>query len=160
MMKLILDACCGSKMFWFDKDNQNVLFLDKRKETYTCTDRGKQRTINVDPETIADFTNLPFKESSFPLVVFDPPHTYCGENGYMYKKYGTLFTGWEEMIRHGFEECFRVLCPAGTLIFKWNEHRVSLKKVLSLTDEKPLFGQKIGNSKTHWLVFMKLPAGA
>ena len=23
--KLILDACCGSKMFWFDKDNPELL---------------------------------------------------------------------------------------------------------------------------------------
>ena len=24
--RLILDPCCGSKMFWFDKENPNVLF--------------------------------------------------------------------------------------------------------------------------------------
>ena len=28
--KLRLDACCGSRMFWFDKQNPNVLFVDKR----------------------------------------------------------------------------------------------------------------------------------
>lgn len=28
--KLILDACCGSRMFWFDKHNPLVLFVDKR----------------------------------------------------------------------------------------------------------------------------------
>jgi len=27
--------------------------------------------------------------------------------------------------------------------------------VLSLTDEQPLFGQKVGNTRTHWLVFHK-----
>ena len=34
--KLILDACCGSRMFWFDKHNPNVLFVDKRSETVTA----------------------------------------------------------------------------------------------------------------------------
>lgn len=27
-MKEILDACCGGKMFYFDKNNPNVLFQD------------------------------------------------------------------------------------------------------------------------------------
>lgn len=31
MNKQILDVCCGSKMFWFEKDNPNVEFCDIRK---------------------------------------------------------------------------------------------------------------------------------
>ena len=27
MNKPILDACCGSRMFWFDKENPNVEFV-------------------------------------------------------------------------------------------------------------------------------------
>ncbi len=30
MNKPILDACCGSRMFWFDKNNPNVEFCDNR----------------------------------------------------------------------------------------------------------------------------------
>lgn len=30
MDKKILDVCCGSKMFWFDKENPNVEFCDIR----------------------------------------------------------------------------------------------------------------------------------
>ena len=56
--KLILDACCGSRMFWFDKHNPNTLFIDKRSETVTAKDRDKIRTIEVKPDVIADFTNL------------------------------------------------------------------------------------------------------
>lgn len=59
--KLILDACCGSRMFWFDKQNPNVLFVDKRSETLTAKDRDKIRTIEVKPDIVADFTNLPLK---------------------------------------------------------------------------------------------------
>lgn len=34
MSKLILDACCGARMMWFDKGNQLVLFGDIRNEKY------------------------------------------------------------------------------------------------------------------------------
>lgn len=30
MNKPILDACCGSRMFWFDKENENTIFMDNR----------------------------------------------------------------------------------------------------------------------------------
>ena len=84
--KLILDACCGRRMFWFDKQNPNVLFVDKRSETLTAKDRDKIRTIEVKPDIIADFTNLPFEDNSFYQVVFDPPHLKTlGENSWMAK---------------------------------------------------------------------------
>lgn len=31
MRKTILDACCGGKMFYFDKHDERVLFQDIRK---------------------------------------------------------------------------------------------------------------------------------
>ena len=34
----ILDACCGSRMFWFDKDNPNVTFMDIRDEECVLSD--------------------------------------------------------------------------------------------------------------------------
>lgn len=73
--KLILDACCGSRMFWFDKHNPLVLFVDKRSETLTAKDKDRIRTIDVKPDVIADFTNLPFEDNSFYMVVFDPPQS-------------------------------------------------------------------------------------
>ena len=71
-------------------------------------------------------------------------------------KYGLLFDGWREMLRAGFAECFRVLCPLGTLIFKWCEVEISVADVLALTPEKPLYGHRSGKqSKTHWIAFLK-----
>lgn len=36
-MKKILDACCGSRMFWFDRENPDVIFADNREvETTLC----------------------------------------------------------------------------------------------------------------------------
>lgn len=47
-MKEILDACCGSRMFWFDKHNPHTLYIDKRNEVLTAKDRDKIRTILLD----------------------------------------------------------------------------------------------------------------
>ncbi|MDE2107405.1 MAG: SAM-dependent methyltransferase, partial [Patescibacteria group bacterium] len=105
---------------------------------------------------LADFQSLPFPDATFSLVVFDPPHTSAGPNSWTRKKYGSLPQNWRDEIAAGFRECFRVLCPLGTLIFKWSEHRVRVSTVLSLTPEKPLFGQRcVSPSRTHWIVFMK-----
>lgn len=112
------------------------------------------RTLNINPDVIADFRNMPFDDNSFYLVVFDPPHLLkAGENSWLAKKYGLLDELWQFDIKQGFEECMRVLKPNGTLIFKWNEDQVPLKEVLQAIDHKPLFGNR--RSKTHWLVFMK-----
>ena len=60
------------------------------------------------------------------------------------------------MLHRGFAECFRVLRPEGTLIFKWCEYDVPVSEVLALTPEKPLYGHRSGKqSKTHWIAFLK-----
>lgn len=151
----VLDACCGSRMFWFDKADPRALFIDKRRETLIDHTGKTPSQIVIDPDQVEDFTDLPFLDGSFSLVVFDPPHTFCGPNGRTIKKYGTLPRDWREVLAAGFSECFRVLCPLGTLVFKWNEHRVKLATVLSLTPHQPLFGQRVGNTRTHWIVFHK-----
>jgi len=151
----VLDACCGSRMFWFDKADSRALFVDKRRETLIDTTGPKPVNIVVDPDVLANFKKLPFPDCAFSLVVFDPPHTWPGPNSRSIKKYGCLSPDWRNEIAAGFVECFRVLCPLGTLIFKWNEHRVKLSTVLSFSAQPPLFGQKIGNTRTHWIVFMK-----
>lgn len=150
----VLDACCGSRMFWFDRNNPLAMFVDKREEEHIlCDGRG----LKIAPDKVADFTNLPFPDETFYLVVFDPPHlTSLGANSWMAKKYGRLFGDWKTDLRAGFEECFRVLKLNGTLIFKWNESDVKLNDVLELTPVKPLFGHTTGRqAKTIWVTFMK-----
>jgi len=152
--KLILDPCCGSRMFWFDKQNQDVVFGDIRSETHILCDN---RVLNINPDEIMDFRNLPFEDSSFHLVVFDPPHLkHLGQNSWMAKKYGVLNKNWETDIKKGFDECMRVLKPNSTLIFKWNEDQIKTKDLLNVIQSQPLFGHKSGkNSKTIWMAFFK-----
>lgn len=154
MEKFILDACCGSKMFWFDKSNPNVLFADIRTEEHTLCDG---RSLSINPDIEMDFRNMPFPDNNFKMVVFDPPHlNQLGKSSWMAKKYGVLFPTWENDIQQGFNECMRVLESKGTLIFKWNESQIPLNKILEIIKYKPLFGHTSGkNAKTIWLCFMK-----
>ncbi len=156
----VLDACCGSRMFWFDKNNPLAMFIDKRDERHTLNDSssvGGTRELVVAPDMQADFTDLPFPDETFYLVVFDPPHmTSLGENSWLAKKYGRLTGSWDIELREGFAECFRVLKKHGTLVFKWNETDVSLEEVLALAPQRPLFGHTTGRqAKTVWATFMK-----
>ena len=157
----VLDACCGSRMFWFDKQDGRALFVDKRRETWPIdigTPGTKGRSpIVVDPDVIADFTALPYPDATFALVVFDPPHIERAEaKGLLTRKYGHLTGEWREELRRGFAECFRVLRPEGVLIFKWAESDHPVSEILKLTEEKPLFGHRSGKqSATHWIAFMK-----
>ena len=139
-------------MFWFDRENENTVFMDNREFEDTLCDG---RTLEINPDVIADFRQIPFPDESFYLVVFDPPHLVrAGENSWIAKKYGKLNSEtWKNDIEQGFNECMRVLKPNGTLIFKWNEEQIKLKDVLDTIKYKPLFGNK--RAKTHWLVFMK-----
>jgi ubiquinone/menaquinone biosynthesis C-methylase UbiE len=154
VQKMILDVCCGSKMMWFDKSRDDVIYGDKRKETHTLCDGRK---LEVTPDVIYDFTALPFKDNSFDLVVFDPPHmNTLGANSWMAKKYGVLFPGWEEQLKEAFAECLRVLKPFGTLIFKWNETDIKTQKIVNVIGHQPLFGHPSGkHSKTIWMTFAK-----
>ncbi|AFM54424.1 DNA methyltransferase [Salmonella phage vB_SosS_Oslo] len=84
----ILDMCCGSRMFWFNKRDERAVFADIRDEEHILCDG---RSLVISPDLIADFRSLPFADSSFPVVVFDPPHLErVGDNAWMGKKYGRL----------------------------------------------------------------------
>jgi len=152
--KKILDACCGSRMFWFDKENPDVLFQDIRSEEHTLCDG---RELKVLPDVIGDFRSMEYADGTFKLVVFDPPHMHqLGKSSWMAKKYGVLLPTWELDIMAGFEECMRVLEDGGTLILKWNESQITTKKLLEVIKVQPLFGHTTGRqAKTIWMAFMK-----
>lgn len=57
-MKKILDACCGSRMFWFDRDNPDVIFADNREVETTLCDG---RSLLIKPDVKMDFRNMSFQ---------------------------------------------------------------------------------------------------
>lgn len=161
--KLVLDATCGSRMIWFNKNNEIAVFVDKREldteAIWTSRNSKSTRYYSIHPEVIADFTKLPFEDNTFYYVVFDPPHLInCGDNAWMTKKYGKLEkNSWKQVLHDGFAECMRVLKPYGTLIFKWNETQIPVKDVIASIGYEPLYGNRCGKQgKTHWMAFMKI----
>ena len=49
----VLDACCGSRMFWFDPKDERAVFIDKRRETHDLKDsssKGGVRSLVIDPD--------------------------------------------------------------------------------------------------------------
>ena len=140
-------------MMWFSKSNPFVLFADKRSESHVLCDG---RTLEISPDIEVDFTKMPFENETFYLVVFDPPHLKSiGESSWMAKKYGVLPKDWKNEIKQGFDECMRVLKENGTLIFKWNENQIPVKKIIEIIGVKPLFGHPTMHGKTVWMTFLK-----
>lgn len=151
LSKRVLDACCGSRMFWFDKQNPDVIFADNRELETTLCDGRK---LLVKPDIKMDFRNMPYEDNSFKVVVFDPPHLiHAGVESWLRQKYGVLPEDWPAYLKKGFDECMRVLEPDGLLIFKWNEQQIPFSKVLKIFEEKPLLVDQRG--MTRWVVFMK-----
>ena len=149
--KRILDACCGSRMFYFDKKNPEVLYQDNRELDTTLCDG---RHLLIKPDVKMDFRNMKYADNSFKVVVFDPPHlAHAGTGSWLAKKYEILPKDWLIYLKQGSDQCMRVLEPDGLLVFKWNEDQIPLKKVLEQFDRKPLLGDQRG--KTRWIILIK-----
>jgi hypothetical protein len=156
MDKKIIDVCCGSRMFWEDKNNKDVLFCDIRSEDHILCDGRK---LEIRPDILMDFRKMDFPDKSFKMVVFDPPHLKnLGSKSWMAKKYGILGKDWKEDLAAGFMECWRILDDWGTLVFKWSEKDIAVSEVLGLFPERPLFGHISGrNGRSIWACYVKIP---
>lgn len=125
--------------------------LDNREINTTLCDG---RSLLIKPDIKMDFRDMPYKDNSFKVVVFDPPHLiHAGTGSWLAKKYGILPNDWKTYLKAGFDECMRVLEPDGVLVFKWNEDQIKLNDVLKEFGKKPLLGDQRG--KTRWILFMK-----
>ncbi len=158
--KPILDPCCGSRMFYINRADDRVLFCDSRELETLLKDKssaGGFRKLEIKPDLLIDFRKMPFKDGTFPLVIFDPPHLKtAGATSWLAQKYGVLpQKDWKEYLRKGFNECWRVLKPEGTLIFKWNEDQIRYSELTEIFPSKPVI--KHSKDKTSFTVFFKTP---
>jgi SAM-dependent methyltransferase len=143
-------------MWHWDKDNPLVLFHDIREVAPEKLSNGQ--IFSVRPDKLGDYRALDFPDETFSLIVFDPPHTTCGDKSFLYKRYGTLLPTWETDLRAGFAELFRVLKPGGTLVFKWCDIRIPFEKVLACSPLPPVITHTTraqGKSWTYFAVFFK-----
>lgn len=147
----ILDACCGSKMFWTDKNNPLVTFMDIRDGEYPENDR----VVKVHPDVLGDFRQMDFADETFDAVIFDPPHfLHAGEDSRIAHRYGVLdCASWQSDLRRGFDECMRVLKRNRILIMKWNTYQISWPEVRKAIGRDCDFGDK--RSQTRWMFFVK-----
>lgn len=73
--KLILDATCGCRTIWFQKNEPHTIYCDKRREewegdfgkTLRADEKKKHRHLVIDPDVQCDFTDLPFDDNYFNL---------------------------------------------------------------------------------------------
>ena len=94
---LILDACCGGKLMYHGLE-QNIpkgrfVSIDVRRGDFwyrNAFNSKHDRVTRVRPDVIADMQHLPFRNSIFHLIIFDPPHAKFSKTSYFAKRYGSM----------------------------------------------------------------------
>jgi len=158
----ILDATCGGRMIWFNKNHPNTLYMDVRSlPNGTLT---TQPNWAVQPDVIGDWSKkLDFDDESFHHICWDIPHIVAKPNkkSIILTKYGVLNPTWETDVANGFKELWRCLKPYGTLNFKYADIDIKVSKMLSLFHTPPLYGTRtkkaVNGRGTYWFTFVKIP---
>jgi SAM-dependent methyltransferase len=151
----ILDACCGGRHWWWDKAHPLAVYMDISERPPGSI--SYRPNWECRPDLLGDFRAMPFVDASFQLVLFDPPHIVrqsLNPRGVIPTKYGALpHESEQEDLRRGFAECWRVLAPGGSLIFKWAD---KLERVRPYFPAQPIVGTRSPRGgQTRWFVFYK-----
>ena len=160
----ILDATCGMKAMWYQKNHPFVTFMDNRIGKFeACNESTKlkdRRRRKISPDVVSEWKDVPFPDNHFDIVIFDPPFKIESKNtkeAGVHIPYGRLYKEtWKKDIKEGVKELFRVLKPEGVFILKWCEICKPLSDVLQLFPYPPMFGTRTGQkNNTHWICFIK-----
>ena len=162
----ILDATCGFRGIWYQKNHPFVTFMDKRKCVVRQTPGTKKTSrskYNINPDVVSEWKDAPFPNDFFDMVIFDPPHLIIDRNhgklSSLNKFYGYLYKdNYKRVLREGISKLFGCLKPDGFFIFKWCENSVRVEDILKLFPYKPFFGSNTkskGYTQNFWIVFIK-----
>jgi SAM-dependent methyltransferase len=160
----ILDATCGFRGIWYQKNHPYVTFMDKRKDVYYSNHKKGKRRIVVNPDIVSEWKNAPFPDNYFDMVVFDPPHLVWSKGSTkkessLDKCYGYLREEtWRQDLQQGIKKLFQILKPEGIFILKWCENSKRIEEVLKLCPYKPMFGSNTkskGKTENFWILFIK-----
>ena len=157
----ILDATTGGKHMWHEtaKELDRTVYADRRR----IEGLEHQPSWSCQPSVVCDTRHLPFKDGTFDLIAFDPPHRVTDGgmeqlSGVIEQKYGALTAEtWQSDLRASFDELWRALRAGGTLTFKWADVHKSHDAVHDAVGRTPLYGvtTEKKRSLTKWWVYQK-----
>ena len=83
---LELDACCGYRHMWKNKNTSNVIFIDIKRE--------------VKPTIVASAKHLPFRDKIFDKIYCDPPHIIRSDTknmklGQTHSDFAKMYGSWK-----------------------------------------------------------------
>ena len=160
----ILDATCGERGIWFQKNHPFVTFMDKRYETVLSNHKNqKKRKYKIHPDIISEWKNAPFPDNYFDMIIFDPPHLIINRDkpnlSTMDKQYGNLYKdNWRIELKLGIKKLFDILKQEGIFVLKWCENSVKVDEIIKLCPYPPLFGSNTkgrGHTANFWILFLK-----
>lgn len=162
----ILDATCGPKGIWYQKNHPFVTFMDIRKgniDNKTKKIKFKdRRRYKINPDVVSEWKDAPFPDNYFDMIVFDPPHIITNRNkkiSALAAEYGCLYyDNWRNILQEGIKKLFSILKPEGIFILKWCENSVKVEEIIKLCPYPPLFGSNTkskGHTANFWILFLK-----
>lgn len=174
---MILDAGCGNRCMWKQKDNPNIVFIDIEKQL--------QRKPNLFASNIA----LPFRGGEFDTIFFDPPFKWnCDDHPFfsfpntdmLYAMYPDIskrsqasyygierYKTREALVAYLFkaeQELHRILKPDGILWLRWcSMTSMTEKHVLNIfhnwdnctTHQIDSNRRSTGSTNSFWFMLMK-----
>lgn len=161
---LILDMSAGPRAIWWEKNHPNTVYLDigfNRIDEHGTTIKN--------PDIVADTRAMPFRNGTFDLIVYDPPHCKFNRNSQMGLRYGNYYKTVDELrsaIRGSVMEANRVAKESCVMAFKWNNHDISFSKIFGIMYSywRVMFGdtsndvrQRGFRSDTCWAFLEKAP---